>query len=499
MKWQNPLPILFLLFFYGTTTNAQNHEVAWIKNIGGNSEDIFTDLKPSLNGGYIGLIRSRSTDGIFEGNYGKRDTYLVEVDENGETMWSKNYGGEESEWPSILLPTCDGYIVSANTQSNLLNGHEHKGSRDSWIFKVDKEGDIQWEVVLGGSGFDAPPIIRPYGENGCIAFITTRSNDGDFQLDEAPGVSTSWLLKINGDGEILSKKQIPELNGIGVGNFLIRDDGYIYGSSVDGESFQDYDLVLFKCTLSGEMIWQRTIGGSRNESGGFLYPIDEETFFVTGWTESDDLDVPQELGFLDTWVLVVNNDGEVLRQRLIGGDNLDYFSHLERNTKGEFLIGLKGSGIDTFDIPNYSMCIFKISTSLELSDPIVLDIDSVQNELGEFVSLREDHIMLSIGNVTNSDYSDEVYLGRIDYLNAPKPKRHFSVYPNPGRNCVKVSTFEEYPVNINFYNTIGQFVHQEQLIGPLQHLSFEHLNPGIYMITIEGKEEEPEPVKFFVH
>lgn len=90
---------------------------------------------------------------IDAGGSGNYDFLLLKVDAVGTVLWSRTYGGGESDKAYAVASTFDGYVVVGDTRS--------KGSGDSdvWVLKVDFDGNLLWETPFGGVDFDAPTCV----------------------------------------------------------------------------------------------------------------------------------------------------------------------------------------------------------------------------------------------------------------------------------------------------------------------------------------------------
>ena len=80
------------------------------KTIGGVSGEFCWNIKPTLNNGYI-IVGNTSSYGPTNSNI-----YVVKLDNKGDTLWTKAYGGSNSESGYDIELTPDNvYIISGNT------------------------------------------------------------------------------------------------------------------------------------------------------------------------------------------------------------------------------------------------------------------------------------------------------------------------------------------------------------------------------------------------
>jgi hypothetical protein len=83
----------------------------------------------------------------------------MKLDVNGDTLWTKTYGGSQWDEADAIITTADGgYALAGLTNSN---DQEVSGfhvspffSFDMWIVKLDAAGNKLWAKVVGGTGDD---------------------------------------------------------------------------------------------------------------------------------------------------------------------------------------------------------------------------------------------------------------------------------------------------------------------------------------------------------
>jgi len=131
-------------------------EFEWEKNFGGTKSDTGVDIVETTDKGYLILAESKSSDFDISENYGSTDILLIKIDANGELQWEKNYGGSSSDLATRILkdPGNNGYIIGGLTFSNDFDVSQNFGSDDFWVFMVDNEGNLLWEKSFGGQSYD---------------------------------------------------------------------------------------------------------------------------------------------------------------------------------------------------------------------------------------------------------------------------------------------------------------------------------------------------------
>ena len=136
-------------------------------------------------------------------NHGGSDIWVVSLNPAGAIQWQKVLGGDGFEsGRSIEQSVDDGYILTGSTTSDDTGdvGSNHGGSA-IWVVKLSPTGDLQWQKVLGGNGFESARSIGQSKDSGYILAGNTNSdNTGDVGSNQ--GGSSLWVVKLNQAGDI---------------------------------------------------------------------------------------------------------------------------------------------------------------------------------------------------------------------------------------------------------------------------------------------------------
>ena len=82
----------------------------WQKAFGGSKDDIANAVTATKDGGAIMISTTRSF------GHGKTDINVMKIDNNGEKLWEKNFGGERKERASAITQAKDGGFVIVGTK-----------------------------------------------------------------------------------------------------------------------------------------------------------------------------------------------------------------------------------------------------------------------------------------------------------------------------------------------------------------------------------------------
>ena len=291
---------------------GENGSLEWSKTLGGTSFDEFWSVLPTEDGGYLVVGRSGSQNGDVAENFGNLDTWLVKLSSVGEVIWSKVYGGSKEDGASRVINTSDGgYLVIGQTSSTDGNVSSGNGNVDYWVLKVDSLGDLEWEHSYGGSGADVASDGYEITDGYLICGYTGSNNNGD--VNNFMGYFDCWLIKIDYSGNLIWEKTYGgskldyayQLSGNSDGTtWIVGDtkstDGDVTGNSGGG------DLWMFKIdNNTGDLLWQQTFGGTKAEVGFAIDRTPDDGFVVAGytWSTNGDLTGIPNKGYNDFWIL----------------------------------------------------------------------------------------------------------------------------------------------------------------------------------------------------
>ncbi|MEY4594755.1 MAG: hypothetical protein RIQ47_1165, partial [Bacteroidota bacterium] len=141
-------------------------DTLWTKNLGGQSYEIGNSIQQTPDGGFIINGQSYSY-GLADGDYA-----LYKLDANGNTQWMQNYTMAGLQEPHYVQNTSDGGYVIVGDADDLPNT---LGQTDIWVIKTDANGDTLWTKVLGGTKKDGGKTIEQTTDGGYIIGGITRS------------------------------------------------------------------------------------------------------------------------------------------------------------------------------------------------------------------------------------------------------------------------------------------------------------------------------------
>lgn len=450
----------------------ESMNLIWIKNYGGTTGGSgFVKLYEKPGGGYIIAGLTSDTDGDFTGNHGSIDLILIELDAEGNLLWTKCYGSPGTEDVRSFFPTSDGGYLLTGT-SNSFGGdipiHYGDGmSYDAIIIKTNNLGEIEWIKNLGGSSNDNP-IGDPVEISSNKYLINVGSSSDDFDLEDS-GISGSkrWIFFLNSDGIIISENFISSLVDIAnLDGKTIFSDGEIiitgagYANSFYAPTYPEHDgyegaIIKFDTLLN--LTFMKQWGGDFTDI--FTRSIVDEygNYYFIGYSKSTEDDLPgnyNEGEAYDYWVMKTDNMFNKIWSKNFGGS--DACGDLDcSNFKGNLLI--KGNNLYAF-----------IKNVVPETLP---DFDINCGTLGP-------------------EYTDAWIVGfdlttGID--NTIKNDQNFLIYPNPGKNKIIIQNiYIEVTYSISIFDIFGHKVFFESNVNSASYkIPVADFINGIYFISIE--------------
>ena len=183
---------------------------------------------------------------------GKSQALLLKVDSLGNSIWSKIYGGSESE-SFHAMDKVDGYCIYTGGYSN----SNTTGDFDAYLNQLDFDGNVIWDTVYGGSDWEGIVELKATPDSGVVVLARTKSY-GAGGLDW-------WIHKIDKHGSLVWEKTLG-------GDFddypkdCEVDDGkvYVVGSHYVIDSLMEKAVIYTLDLSDGSVLVSDTLENSGN-------------------------------------------------------------------------------------------------------------------------------------------------------------------------------------------------------------------------------------------
>jgi len=354
-----------LLFFFGTAW-SQAPDTLWTKTYGGILNDEGRSVQQTSDGGYIIV---GGTDSFGAGN---GDVYLIKTDANGDTLWTKTYGGmnDDDEGMSVDQTSDSGYIIVGGTDCY------GAGNSDVYLIKTDASGDTLWTKTYGGINDDDGMSVQETSDSGYIIggytnsfgageediyliktdisgdTLWTRTYGGTLEdvgfsvqqtsdsgyivagLTESFGAPCGYLVKTDVSGDILWTKTYRK-EGIWDGLFSVdqtSDNGYIMTGFTYSLGGSGLDVWLIKTIANGDTLWTSTYGGDSIDTGSSVKQTSDSGYVVVGYTRSFGA------GSWDVWLIKTAANGDTIWTKTYGGTDTDWGSAVQQTSDSGYIV-----------------------------------------------------------------------------------------------------------------------------------------------------------------
>jgi hypothetical protein len=256
---------------------------------------------------------------------GKEISSSGELIVSNQMAWQKALGGfRDDDGVAVAATANGGYLLAGHTESSGDGdvGINH-GISDLWVVKLNADRSIAWQKVFGGSNTDEASSIVALADGSCVVAGTTTSTDGDVTGNH--GGSDFFIIKLDAGGNVLWKRVLGG-SGSELANAVIATpNGYVvagYSSSNDGDvsgnhGVNDYWIVWLDA--NGALIRQKSYGGYDYDQANAITATADGGYLVAGGAMSNDGDVTGHHGAYDNWVLKLNAAGSIEWQKALGG------------------------------------------------------------------------------------------------------------------------------------------------------------------------------------
>ncbi len=273
-----------------------------------------------------------------------------------KVVWEKTLGGKHSEYLFDMVPTVDyGFLLAGSSFSDKTGSKtsEGQGNLDYWLWKMDKDGEEEWQKSFGASGMDLLQCLIPTGDAGYLLGGTSNSPKDGHKTEASRGKNDLWLIKINAAG---AEEWQKTLGGSGDDRLVtikrLADGGYIIGantnSPVSGEKSQQHlgglDLWILRLDKKGKLLWEKTFGGIYNDEVKTIVPTKDG--FIIGAQSNSPIGANKAVdtnGGYDIWLLTLDHNGNLLQQHSYGGTADDFLTDLLPVDNGYLLAGTSSS------------------------------------------------------------------------------------------------------------------------------------------------------------
>jgi hypothetical protein len=215
--------------------------------------------------------------------------------------------------------------------------------------------NIIWQNTIGGSEQDILYGMDKTLDGGYIIGGRSESEiSGDKTIaNHGNGTGDFWVLKLDANGNILWQNSIGgTLDDHLYSLTSTADGGYLLGglsnSNISGDKTEncmgDSDFWVVKIDNNGNVVWDNTIGGDDYDSLSSLKQTPDGGYILGGFSNSNiSGDKTENSMNGDIWIVKLNSNGIVEWDNTIGGDSGDGLNQISITNDGGYIIGAESN------------------------------------------------------------------------------------------------------------------------------------------------------------
>lgn len=449
---------LIALSFNAKTAPAQPGppDSLWMKTFGEDGDDFGAGICVAYDNGFI-ITGSSTSYGA-----GLEDLFFAKVDENGDSIWFKNYGGPYVDSGYCICKSNDGgYIVVGEFQPQ-LGVHKY-----IYVIKIDDSGDTLWTETYYIRGYDIGRSIQQTSDSGYI-MTGLSGSPSDLILMKIDSVGNQeWIRFYGGStpdrGDCV--RQTP-------------DGGYIVVGDVN------YEFYLLKTDSLGYEEWSRRIFDASGNSVDLTY---DGGYIVSGWMDETVLMIKYDSLGNEIWTYnhigILNGGGACVR---------------ETQDHGFITCGI-------CDTPTNDYQMYLLKTDIFGQFEWEVNFGGPENDKARELAITSEGNFGLVGNHVGDIAL--LYVGFPSGIFSPKNTNNFiydlSVYPNPFNSSFKLEL--PFPITtetqFSIYSSNGRKINPEISLRQNSYLidfSKISVSSGVYFYRIQNSNQTSSGKVFYL-
>jgi len=192
------------------------------------------------------------------------DFWLAKTDGQGNLLWNKTYDRCDDEAYSVQQTSDGGYIMAGLTCNDVPTA--------AWLVKTDAYGNVMWNKTYGGN-------------DDSFALSIQQTSDGGYIATGLCATGGAWFVKTDGYGNMEWNKKFggswAELKSVQ----QTTDGGYIVAGGTMSFGAGDSDFWLVKTDDNGNMLWNKTYGGTWTDIAYSVQQTSDGGYMIAGFTD----------------------------------------------------------------------------------------------------------------------------------------------------------------------------------------------------------------------
>jgi hypothetical protein len=267
--------------------------IIWDRTFGGVNDEIVNSIIQNSSGGYM----FTGTTGTSEAG---SDVYAVRLNDSGNLVWEKRFGGMDDDVGNAILEAEPGmYIVGGYSRSFVA------GYKESYVFKINNDGAV---VTCSGSGKEWNFTYGMAGNNAISSMIKDASGGyimAGYSTSPVNGLRNCRILKIDSSGAIVWDAKYAASHDAIINSICQAPDGSFMAVGSASQDIDNADFWILGIDGDGNKKWQKTYGGPFDDAAFSIIPGYGGSFVVAGYMTN------YPVKSKDFWVINVNSTGDI--------------------------------------------------------------------------------------------------------------------------------------------------------------------------------------------
>jgi hypothetical protein len=324
----------------GSSATAAHFRIEWQQTFGGSGHDEFSSIQAVPGGGYLlaGSSSSPISGNKSSASFGSNDWWIVRVDDKGNKIWEKSFGGSGSDLLKRVQPLLAGGVLLYGFTESPADGNKTSaqfGKGDGWMIRIDPNGEKLWEKAFGGSDWDNINDVRETSNGDLIVAARSTSTISGNKSSPNYGSHDGVLLRLDSRGE---RKWEHSFGGPGTdgfecvrelpnGDFIVAgfSGSQTPGGNMTARPATGFDQWAMRVDRNGSKIWERILGGEKAEGLFDMSVANSGLVLLAGGSSSPpgaEKSGPA-YGDLDVWLVQLDGNGAKLWDQTYGGLDFD--------------------------------------------------------------------------------------------------------------------------------------------------------------------------------
>jgi hypothetical protein len=423
---------------------------------------------------------------------GPSQAFMLKIDSLGNYLWSKHYGGAETETATrVLYKKNFGYFLAGFTNSY------GNGAYDYYLVKTDENGIQEWEKTYGGTEWERVNDAAMTRDTGAILVGHTNSWTG--------GDQDIYIVRTDINGDTLWTKRIGA-SGDDIAHSIVQynDSTFFIG----GEYYVEDSLMtkgfIMRIIDNGTVQWFDTVG---NHGVNGIYDLDVDPFFVSFvgyWVEASTQQKKIYFGLSSFDATFVPQEYEWTPNEYFREHVATYGNQNKKYITGKF----KNLTSEAF---GYDLVFARVNSSLWWDNSSSSLAYEGEDDSGQLIPTSDGGVLIvgytsTLGAGGSNVFIEKIGPGDIHpvidtnpvieslvFVNETMISSEVRVYPNPASDFITIETNETNILDYSLCDMNGRIV-KNGFVNGEGKVAVNDLQPGIYLLSMTAGLNTPATV-----